>query len=44
MTSQPLPAGITGAGIEVFRDNEGRVFFLQNGRRLPYLMMDPEDR
>jgi DNA-binding CsgD family transcriptional regulator len=44
MKEQPLPAGITGAGIEVFRDDEGRVFFLRDGRKLPYLIMPPEDR
>lgn len=45
MNSLPkIPAGISGQGIEVFRDNEGRVFFLQNGNKLPYLMMDPEYR
>ncbi|MDR1981355.1 MAG: LuxR C-terminal-related transcriptional regulator [Tannerellaceae bacterium] len=44
MNIQPLPAGISGAGIEVFRDNESRVFFLQDGKKLPYLMMRTEDR
>lgn len=39
-----LPAGICDCGIEVFRDNEGRVFFLQDGTKLPYLMMDSEYR
>lgn len=41
---QKFPAGICDQGIEVFRDNEGRVFFLQNGVKLPYLMMPPEYR
>jgi DNA-binding NarL/FixJ family response regulator len=44
MKEQPLPAGIIGTGIEVFRDNEGRTFFLQDGIKLPYLMMHREDR
>lgn len=45
MSSIPkLPAGISGQGIEVFRDNEGRVFYLQNGNKLPYLMMPHEYR
>jgi DNA-binding NarL/FixJ family response regulator len=42
--TQKLPAGLTGEGIEVFRDNEWRVFFLQNGNKYPYLMMDPIHR
>ena len=44
MTNQKLPAGISGEGIEVFRDNENHVFYLQNGTKLPYLMMPKEYR
>ena len=44
MIDQKLPAGISGEGIEVFRDNEDRVFYLQNGTKLPYLMMPEEHR
>lgn len=39
-----LPAGICGQGIEIFRDNESRVFFLRDGEKLPYLMLEPEYR
>lgn len=44
MNVQKLPAGICDQGVEIFRDNEGRVFFLQNGNKLPYLMLDSESR
>lgn len=41
---QKLPAGICSKEIEVFRDDEGRVFYLHDGVKLPYLMMEPEYR
>lgn len=44
MNIQKLPAGICDQGIEVFRDNEGRVFFLHDGEKLPYLMLAQEYR
>ena len=43
-TKQMLPAGLSGKGIEIFRDNEGRVFYLKDGYKLPYLLLDPEER
>ena len=39
-----LPAGLMGEGIEVFRDDEGRVFAIQNGTKIPYLMLDTQHR
>ncbi len=44
MSIPKLPAGISDPGIEVFRDNEGRVFYLKEGTKLPYLMMPKEYR
>ena len=44
MNVQKLPAGICDQEVEIFRDNEGRVFFLQNGNKLPYSMLDSESR
>jgi|GEM_PF-984801 len=41
---QILPAGVSGKGIEIFRDDEGRVFYLKDGYKLPYLLLEPQQR
>ena len=41
---QILPAGVSGKGIEIFRDYEGRVFYLKDGYKLPYLLLEPQQR
>ena len=41
---QILPAGVSGKGIEIFRDDEGRVFYLKGGYKLPYLLLEPQQR
>lgn len=37
--NQQLPAGICGSGVEIFRTNDWKVFFLQNGFKHPYSTM-----
>lgn len=44
MNAQLLPAGIEGSGIEVYKDYQNKLFYIQDGIKQSYLMMPFEYR